>query len=45
MIKLGGSVLRTQYFELGASNTCGTYQFTGVWTNQSYTDFLLGYLA
>jgi hypothetical protein len=36
MIKLGASILRTQYFELVASNSRGTYQFTGVWTGTCF---------
>jgi hypothetical protein len=45
LMKFGADVLRSQYFELVSSNTRGTYNLTGVWTNQPYADFLLGYLA
>jgi hypothetical protein len=44
LIKFGGDVLRTEYNQLAANNTRGTYNFTNAWTGNAYADFLLGYL-
>jgi hypothetical protein len=35
LIKFGADALRTQYNQLAANNTRGTYNFTNVWTNLS----------
>ena len=44
LMKFGGDVLRTEYNQLAANNSRGTYNFTTAWTGNSYADFLLGYL-
>jgi hypothetical protein len=45
LIKFGGDALRTEYNQLAANNSRGTYNFTNVWTGNAYADFLLGYLV
>ena len=44
LIKFGGDVLRSQWFETTSTGERGIFQFTGSWTGQPYGDFLLGLL-
>ena len=41
-MKIGGDLLRVQFYQPYNNNNRGTYNFTGSWTNQPYADFLLG---
>lgn len=43
-LKVGGDILRTQYFQPTNSNFRGTFAFRNVWSNVSFGDFLLGML-
>src|SRR5262249_2575269 len=42
LFKVGGDILRTQFFQPYYNNNRGTFNFLGKWTNQPYADFLLG---
>ena len=42
VLKFGLDILRSQFFQVGASHIRGTYDFLGRWTNQPFADFLLG---
>lgn len=42
LIKLGGEILRTQFFQPYYNNNRGTFNFLGRWSGQPYADFLLG---
>jgi outer membrane receptor protein involved in Fe transport len=42
LLKFGGEVLRTQFFQPYYNNNRGTFNFLGRWTNQPYADFVLG---
>ncbi|HLK63522.1 MAG TPA: TonB-dependent receptor [Bryobacteraceae bacterium] len=42
LLKFGGEVLRTQFFQQLNSNTNGTYNFLGRWSTVPFADFLLG---
>ena len=44
LIKLGGQLLRSDFFRVYDTNSRGTYAFTGTLTGQPYADFLLGTL-
>ena len=44
LIKFGGDILRSQWFESTSTGERGIFQFTGSWTGQPYADFLLGLL-
>lgn len=44
LLRFGGEVLRTQFFQPYFNNNRGTFNFRGKWTNQNYADFLLGLL-
>lgn len=40
--KVGGEILRTQFFQPYYNNNRGTFDFLGRWTTQPFADFLLG---
>jgi outer membrane receptor protein involved in Fe transport len=42
LLKFGGEILRSQFFEPENSNVRGVYNFQGKWTNSSFADLLLG---
>lgn len=42
LVKFGGDVLRTQFFQPYLNNNRGTFNFLGRWTSNSFADFLLG---
>lgn len=44
LVKFGGSVLRSQFFQPGTNNLRGTFNFLGRWTNVPFGDFMLGLL-
>ncbi len=44
-IKIGGDILRVQYYQPTNSNFNGTFAFNGKTTNDGFADFLLGYLS
>ncbi len=42
LLKFGGDVLRTQFFQQLNSNTNGAFNFLGRWSSVPFADFLLG---
>jgi hypothetical protein len=44
-LKMGGDVLRVQYYQPTNSNFNGTFTFNGKLTNDGLADFLLGYMS
>jgi len=44
-IKIGGDVLRVQYYQPTNSNFNGTFTFNGKMTNDGFADFLLGSMS
>lgn len=42
ILKAGGEILRTQFFQPYYNNNRGTYNFLGRWTGAPFADFLLG---
>lgn len=42
ILRMGGELLRTQYFRSLDSNARGTYNFLGRWSSVPFADFLLG---
>jgi outer membrane receptor protein involved in Fe transport len=44
-IKIGGDILRVQYFQPTNSNFNGTFAFNGKTTNDGFSDFLLGFIS
>ena len=44
LIKFGGDILRTQFFQPYYNNNRGTFAFNGFWTSVPFADFMLGVL-
>jgi hypothetical protein len=44
-LKIGGDILRVQYFQPTNSNFNGTFTFNGKSTNNGFADFLLGFMS
>ena len=44
LMKFGGDLLRTQFFQPYYNNNRGTYAFNGFWTSVPFADFMLGVL-
>ena len=44
MLKFGGDILHTQFYQPVAGSALGSYQFLDRWTNIGFGDFLLGLL-
>src|SRR6202043_2638158 len=44
-IRMGGDILRVQYYQPTNSNFNGTFTFNGKNTNDGFADFLLGFTS